>query len=109
MRVDVAPADAPLLGSVSPPGDKSIYSGGGFTILELLTEELSGSRFADFMQREILEPLGMMNSSFNYAQDTHADFATAYDEQGEPLPRYRLSARAAGGLNSNIEEEWLTR
>ena len=87
-----------------PPGEKSIYSGGGFTILELLTEEISGLSFTDFMQQEILLPLGMSNSSFAYAQNTHPDFATPYNEQGEALPRYRLAARAAGGLNSNVED-----
>jgi len=90
-----------------PPGEKSKYSGGGFTILELLIEEISGLRFADFMQREILGPLGMKQSSFDYLQNSHPDFATPYNEQASELPRYRLGARAAGGLNSNIED--LTR
>ena len=54
------------------------------------------------MQTEILEPLGMVNSSFVYAQNTHADFATPYNEEVMALPKYRLAARAAGGLNSNV-------
>jgi CubicO group peptidase (beta-lactamase class C family) len=87
-----------------PPGKESIYSGGGFTILELLTEEISGLSFTDFMQGGILDPLGMVNSSFAYAQNTHPDFATPYNEQSEELPKYRLSAKAAGGLNSNVAD-----
>ena len=87
-----------------PPGEKSIYSGGGFTMLELLTEDISGLSFTDFMRQEILVPLGMTSSSFAYAQNTHPDFATPYNEQGKALPKYRLAARAAGGLNSNIED-----
>ncbi|MBW2370634.1 MAG: beta-lactamase family protein [Deltaproteobacteria bacterium] len=87
-----------------PPGEKSIYSGGGFTILELLVEEISGLTFTDYMQREILDPLGMAQSSFAYTQNTHPDFATPYNEQGDALPKYRLAAKAAGGLNSNIED-----
>ncbi len=84
------------------PGKESIYSGGGFTMLELLVEEISGLSFTDFMQGEILDPLGMENSSFAYAQNTHPDFATPYNEQSEALPKYRLGAKAAGGLNSNV-------
>jgi len=87
-----------------PPGEQTIYSGGGFTILELLTEEISGLSFSEFMQQEILSPLGMSSSSFIYAQNTHPDFATPHNEQVEALPRYRLAARAAGGLNSNVED-----
>jgi len=86
------------------PGEKSIYSGGGYTILELLVEEISGLTFTDYMQREIFDPLGMTQSSFAYTQNTHPDFATPYNEQGEALPKYRLAAKAAGGLNSNIED-----
>jgi CubicO group peptidase (beta-lactamase class C family) len=87
-----------------PPGEKSIYAGGGFTILELLIEEISVQSFSSFMQQEILQPLGMVNSSFVYAQNTHPDFARPYNEQIKALPRYRLAARAAGGLNSNVED-----
>ena len=87
-----------------PPGENTIYSGGGFTILELLVEEVSGMSFSEFMQKEILDPLDMTSSSFVYAQNTHPDFARPYNEQGEALPRYRLAARAAGGLNSNVED-----
>ena len=85
-----------------PPGEKSIYSGGGFTILELLIEEISGVTFTDFMQTEILDPLGMTASGFANVQDVDPLFAIPYNEQGEPLPKYRVSAKAAGGLHSNI-------
>ena len=85
-----------------PPGEKSIYSGGGYTILELLIEELSGTTFTEFMQAEILDPLGMRDSSFAYRQNSSPEFATPYNEEGVALPKYRLSARAAGGLNSTV-------
>jgi CubicO group peptidase (beta-lactamase class C family) len=87
-----------------PPGEKSIYSGGGYTILELLTEEISGQSFTAYMQQEILDPLQMTHSSFAYAQNSNPNFAIPYNEQGVALPKYRLAARAAGGLNSNIED-----
>jgi CubicO group peptidase (beta-lactamase class C family) len=44
------------------PGRRWLYSGGGYSVLQLLVEELIGRPFA-FMQTEVLDPLGMTASS----------------------------------------------
>ena len=41
------------------------YSGGGFTILQLLIEEVTGQRFEAFMDARLFQPLGMTHSSFD--------------------------------------------
>ena len=41
------------------------YSGGGYTLLQLLIEEVSGEDFATYMQHGVLEPLGMHHSTFS--------------------------------------------
>jgi CubicO group peptidase (beta-lactamase class C family) len=35
------------------------YSGGGYAVLQLLMEQVSDQSFAEFMQREVLDRLGM--------------------------------------------------
>ena len=45
------------------PGMEWRYSGGGFTLLQLIIEEVSGQSFDAYMKTEIFEPL-QMNSSF---------------------------------------------
>ena len=45
-----------------PPGDDYHYSSVGYTLLELAVEEATGESFAEYMQREVLDPLGMTNS-----------------------------------------------
>ena len=49
---------------VQPPGLAFRYSG-GYSLLQLLIEEISKHPFHDFMDKEILRPLGMLNSSFD--------------------------------------------
>jgi CubicO group peptidase (beta-lactamase class C family) len=47
------------------PGTRFSYSGGGYVILQKLIEDVSEMDFADFMEKEILIPLKMTNSTFN--------------------------------------------
>jgi CubicO group peptidase (beta-lactamase class C family) len=47
------------------PGIKESYSGGGFTILQLLIEEITGKPFASVMEELILKPAGMQHSQFS--------------------------------------------
>ena len=79
----------------SRPGELR-YSSGGYTILQLLVEEVSGLSFGDYMQRRVLAPLGMSSSSF----EPHAGMtmATGHGWWGKPLPSYRFRAQAASGL-----------
>lgn len=48
------------------PGSYYQYSGGGYEILQLLIEDVTGKPFAQFMADTILAPLDMTHSSFEY-------------------------------------------
>jgi len=67
------------------PGSIWRYSGGGYTVMQKLGEDVSGQDFADFLQEEVLKPLGMKRST--YAQPLpdafHANASAAFDEEGE--------------------------
>ncbi|KON90152.1 penicillin-binding protein [Sporosarcina globispora] len=47
------------------PGEKHQYSNANFLILGALIEELTGMSYAEYMQKEIFEPLGMKNAAAN--------------------------------------------
>jgi len=49
---------------IMEPGTKYKYSGGGFSILQLIIEEVTWQKFEDYMQAQILNPLGRTNSSY---------------------------------------------
>ncbi len=80
------------------PGAQWLYSGGGYALLQLLIEEVTGERFADYLQRQVLTPLAMIRSTFELDPQDALDLATSYDVDGMPAPHYRFSAPSAAGL-----------
>jgi CubicO group peptidase (beta-lactamase class C family) len=78
------------------PGRRWLYSGGGYSVLQLLIEDLNGRPFAEFMQTHVLGLLGMTASSFQWRRTT----ATAYphDAGGTAIPDFAFAEQAAAGL-----------
>ena len=83
---------------VSAPGSSFKYSGANYLVLQLLIEEVTGLPFSTYMRQEVLEPLGMTNSSYTWRPELRSATARAYDAWGQPLPNYIIPERAAGGL-----------
>lgn len=86
------------------PGTQYKYSGGGFTILQLIIEEVTGQKFEDYMQVEILNPLGMTNSSYKIDEKIMAASSLEYDRFGELIDFELFTAQAAAGLHITIED-----
>lgn len=86
------------------PDTRFSYSGGGYTLLQLIIEEVTGETFSAYMQSAVLAPLGMARSSFEWTPALQAVTATAYQEPGQPLPNYRFTALAAAGLYSTASD-----
>lgn len=61
VRVDVA------------PGSRSRYSGGGYTVMQLLVTDVTGKPFPAYMREAVLGPIGMERST--YEQPLPADTA----------------------------------
>lgn len=87
-----------------PPGEDFHYSSVGYTLLEIAVEEVTGEPFAAYMQREILDPLGMVNSSYDWAPELRAKAAVGHDWYNRPLPEYQYSTRAQGGLRTTASD-----
>jgi len=56
--------NTPAVVADTMPGAIWRYSGGGYTVAQLLVEEVTGRSFADAMQRSILDPMGMNGSTY---------------------------------------------
>jgi len=89
---------------VAEPGKSFSYSGGGYTVLQLLIEERSGEDFAAHMKRTVLGPCGMDSSSFAFDPSMKGRLARAYSSTGTPLPNYLYAERAAAGLYTTAGE-----
>lgn len=82
------------------PAGRFAYSGGGYALVQLLIEELTGKSFAAHLQRTLLDPLDMRHSSFDPRSPLLDAAVAGHAADGSPLPFYRFDAAAAAGLNS---------
>lgn len=85
------------------PGSEWRYSGGGYLILELLVQEVSGESFDAFIERAILQPLGMMRSGYRYFGDVE-NSAQSHDQDGRPATIYRYASKAATGFITSASD-----
>ncbi|WP_265587399.1 serine hydrolase domain-containing protein [Sphingomicrobium arenosum] len=77
--------NSPVVRIDKTPGDYS-YSGGGYTVAQLLVEEAERQSFEDVMARMVLMPLGMDHSSFDMPpRGPRSTLALAHDENGRPI------------------------
>ena len=89
---------------IMEPGTKYKYSGGGFTILQLVIEEVTGEKFEDHMQTKILDPLGMKNSSYSIDAKIKNASSLEHNVYGEVIPFELFTAKAAAGLHTTVED-----
>ena len=96
------PANSERIAVVSVPGSAPSYSGGGTTIAQQLTVDVSGEAFAPFMQQTILDPLGMNDSTFEQPlpESLSSCAASGYYPDGKPVHRgwHVYPTMAAAGL-----------
>jgi CubicO group peptidase (beta-lactamase class C family) len=87
---------------VSVPGERYRYSGGGYTIAQVLLEDLTGEPFHSVMEAEVLDPVGMSESTFEQPLPDRlaAVAALGHGEDGAPIQgRWRTyPEQAAAGL-----------
>lgn len=89
---------------VREPGTAFEYSNVGFNLLELLIEEVTGAKFSDYMEEEVLEPLGMNSARFEWSEDIDPEVPTGYDLKGAPVPLYVYSEKGSGGMFAHVED-----
>jgi CubicO group peptidase (beta-lactamase class C family) len=89
---------------VREPGETMMYSGGGYTILQLLVEEVTGQTFAKYMEENILNPLGMTDSTFTWDEQMQSRLSRAYGVYYNAIPNQTYIEDAAGGLYSSLND-----
>lgn len=84
---------------VYPPGTVPSYSNHGNALAGLIVEQVSGVPFDDYVQDEILKPLGMDSSSFAQPlpDDLQGRLAGSYPITGGPAQPFEVVAEAPAG------------
>ena len=81
------------------PGDRFSYSGEGYVYLQKAVERITGQPLHHFMQEQVFEPLGMLDSSYVWRDAYRSDYATGHDSAATPIGRRRMTnANAAYSL-----------
>ena len=84
------------------PGSIWRYSGGGYTIMEKVVEDVSGLALENYMTKNILSPIGMKNSTYQQpvTEKHQANISAAYDGRGQLIKGLwnNYPEQAAAGL-----------
>lgn len=96
------PSRSKPLQVVQRPGTRFQYSNGGFTVLQILTEDVTGLTYDEAVRELVFDPLGLDDATFQtpLSATRMATAATGHDRDGSILadpPRW-MAHTAAGGL-----------
>lgn len=84
------------------PGFRWRYSGGGYTVMQLLLTDVSGKPFPALLDDLVLTPVGMADSTYEQPLpvDRRGSAAAGHDRDGRPLPGlyHTYPEMAAAGL-----------
>ena len=104
----VKPANTPAVRNDTTPGAFWRYSGGGITIAQLMSTDVTGETFPALMQRLVLKPAGMKHSTFENPPPGKLDryAASGHERVDTPVPgRFHVYPEmAAAGLWTTAPE-----
>jgi D-alanyl-D-alanine carboxypeptidase len=75
-----------------PPGTQQKYSNGGYIVLGLIIESITGQSYYDYVQKNIFERAGMRDSAF------------AFRNSGDPKQAIGYTTMSDAGKESSTEE-----
>jgi CubicO group peptidase (beta-lactamase class C family) len=86
------------------PGSRWKYSGGGFTLLQLLVEETSGQTFNEFMKDNLFKPLNMTSSTYLWNDTLNSRLCQFYHSDNTFAPHYYYTSLAATSLYTSLSD-----
>ncbi|MBT1701337.1 beta-lactamase family protein [Fulvivirgaceae bacterium PWU4] len=89
------------------PGTMPLYTNTNYTVLGYVIEKVSGMGWAEYLQTNVLAPVGMLNTDFKL-RPTGSEYATGYltsDGRQVPVPAFALHSNGAhGSMNSCADD-----
>ena len=90
------------------PGSIYSYSNLGYTILGLIIEKITQQRYEDYLDENLLKPLGMANSTFHFVSQIgkygNKNLAYGHFDHGEPVAALPMYLRPAGQFTTTAED-----
>ncbi|HSJ23414.1 MAG TPA: serine hydrolase domain-containing protein [Longimicrobiales bacterium] len=86
---------------VYPPGERYAYANLGYGVLDHIVSRVSEGTYADWMRRQVFEPLGMEDTAVSDGSDLAGLAAVRYANDGSALPPYTFDHVGASGVWSS--------
>jgi CubicO group peptidase (beta-lactamase class C family) len=100
--------DPSILKIHAKPGSIYSYSNLGYTILGMMIEKLTQGRYEQYLDKNLLKPLGMLHSTFEFVsqEGIHADeeLASGHLDDGQPVSGIPGYLRPAGQFTTTAED-----
>lgn len=98
-------ADAGLIRLRSQPGKQFSYSNLGFTLAGMVIEAVTGERYEDWAERELLQPLAMTGSTFEFrSQGDDPNLAWGHLDNGQPIADWPVAVRPAAQFTTTAAD-----
>jgi len=86
-----------------PPGTRTAYCNSGPAVAAYIVEKVSGQRFEDFVEQNLLLPIGMKTAT--YFKPTSGKETTLYHGDGKtPYAYWNIIFRPAGSINASAQD-----
>ncbi|MEM9243682.1 MAG: serine hydrolase domain-containing protein [Pseudomonadota bacterium] len=98
------PSNTPKIDVFYTPGSRYFYSGGAFQVLQQVISDVSKKNFNDFMNKQVLQKIGMTNSIYEYPLKNEkllsraAIAYTGWDGKEVPGGWHNYACSGAGGM-----------
>jgi CubicO group peptidase (beta-lactamase class C family) len=100
--------DPTLLAIRSRPGSRFSYSNMGYTLAAMVIEAVTRERYEAWLDRELLRPLGMRDSTFRFTTQVGAEatrrLAWGHLDRSTPAPALPVYLRPAGQFTTTARD-----
>ncbi|MEP1097123.1 MAG: serine hydrolase domain-containing protein [Cyclobacteriaceae bacterium] len=97
-----------VLDARTKPGTRFSYSNMGYTMLGLIIERISGERYETYLDKNLLAPLGMKNSTFRFVTqegpNANKNLAMGHFESGAIQASVPVYLRPAGQFTTTARD-----
>ena len=106
--VEAFPENSTLLRVRSRPGSRYSYSNLGYALLGMIIESVTGERYESYLDKHLLQPLSMQDSTFRFVSQTgeNADsrLAMGHFENGVTQPAVPIYLRSAAQFTTTAAD-----
>jgi len=87
-----------------PPDFIRSYSNSGYTLLGHMIQEVANEPYIEYINKNIFNPLGMLQSGFLVSNDYPEGFSKSYNSKGKPDKEYPPRDVPAAAIYSNAND-----